>query len=91
MMLSDLYGRIGQMLAEYGDAPIGTVKQNKYGEMTVEEAKKNGILVDVLFCPCCGAPIKQKFRIKTIECQKCGKAFVFDEEEAFEEFKINKL
>ena len=23
MMLSDLYGRIGQMLAEHGDAPIG--------------------------------------------------------------------
>lgn len=32
MMLSDLYGRIGQMLAEHGDAPIGTVKQNKYGD-----------------------------------------------------------
>ena len=26
MMLSDLYGRIGQMLAEHGDAPIGTIK-----------------------------------------------------------------
>lgn len=25
MMLSDLYGRIGQMLAEHGDAPIGRV------------------------------------------------------------------
>lgn len=32
MMLSDLYGRIGQMLAEHGDAPIGTVVQNKYGD-----------------------------------------------------------
>ena len=26
MMLSDLYGRIGQMLNEHGDAPIGTIK-----------------------------------------------------------------
>lgn len=26
MMLSDLYGRIGQMLKEHGDAPIGTIK-----------------------------------------------------------------
>ena len=26
MMLSDLYGRIGQTLREYGDAPIGTIK-----------------------------------------------------------------
>ena len=26
MMLSDLYGRIGQMLREHGDAPIGTTK-----------------------------------------------------------------
>lgn len=26
MMLSDLYGRIGQMLKENGDAPIGTIK-----------------------------------------------------------------
>lgn len=26
MMLSDLYGRIGQMLREHGDAPIGTIK-----------------------------------------------------------------
>ena len=26
MMLSDLYGRIGQMLREHGDAPIGKVK-----------------------------------------------------------------
>lgn len=26
MMLSDLYGRIGQMLKEYGDAPIGKVE-----------------------------------------------------------------
>ena len=26
MMLSDLYGRIGQMLREYGDAPIGKVR-----------------------------------------------------------------
>lgn len=26
MMLSDLYGRIGQMLRENGDAPIGTIK-----------------------------------------------------------------
>ena len=27
MMLSDLYGRIGQMLREHGDAPIGKVRQ----------------------------------------------------------------
>lgn len=26
MKLSDLYGRIGQMLREHGDAPIGTTK-----------------------------------------------------------------
>lgn len=26
MMLSDLYGRIGQMLREHGDAPIGTLR-----------------------------------------------------------------
>ncbi len=26
MMLSDLYGRIGQILKEYGDAPIGKVE-----------------------------------------------------------------
>lgn len=26
MMLSDLYGRIGQMLKEHGDAPIGVIK-----------------------------------------------------------------
>ena len=26
MMLSDLYGRIGQMLKEHGDAPIGIIK-----------------------------------------------------------------
>ena len=26
MMLSDLYGRIGQMLNEHGDAPIGKVR-----------------------------------------------------------------
>ena len=26
MMLSDLYGRIGQTLREHGDAPIGRVK-----------------------------------------------------------------
>lgn len=26
MMLSELYGRIGQMLNEHGDAPIGKVK-----------------------------------------------------------------
>ena len=26
MMLSDLYGRIGQSLREHGDAPIGRVK-----------------------------------------------------------------
>lgn len=26
MMLSDLYGRIGQMLSEHGDAPIGTIR-----------------------------------------------------------------
>lgn len=26
MMLSDLYGRIGQMLEEHGDAPIGVIK-----------------------------------------------------------------
>ncbi len=26
MMLSDLYGRIGQMLKEHGDAPIGRVE-----------------------------------------------------------------
>lgn len=26
MMLSDLYGRIGQMLKEYGDAPIGKIE-----------------------------------------------------------------
>ena len=26
MMLSDLYGRIGQTLREYGDAPIGRVE-----------------------------------------------------------------
>ena len=26
MMLSDLYGRIGQMLKEHGDAPIGTIR-----------------------------------------------------------------
>ena len=26
MMLSDLYGRIGQMLQEHGDAPIGKYK-----------------------------------------------------------------
>lgn len=32
MMLSDLYGRIGQMLAEHGDAPLGRVVQNKYGD-----------------------------------------------------------
>lgn len=25
MMMSDLYGRIGQMLREHGDAPIGSV------------------------------------------------------------------
>lgn len=30
MMLSDLYGRIGQMLAEHGDAPIGFVKEPIY-------------------------------------------------------------
>lgn len=27
MMLSDLYGRIGQMLKEHGDAPIGIIKK----------------------------------------------------------------
>lgn len=27
MMLSDLYGRIGQILAEHGDAPIGYCKK----------------------------------------------------------------
>lgn len=27
MMLSDLYGRIGQILKEHGDAPIGSFKQ----------------------------------------------------------------
>ena len=26
-MLSDLYGRIGQILKEHGDAPIGSFKQ----------------------------------------------------------------
>ncbi len=26
MMMSDLYGRIGQMLREHGDAPIGKVR-----------------------------------------------------------------
>lgn len=27
MMLSELYGRIGQILQEHGDAPIGDTKQ----------------------------------------------------------------
>ena len=30
MMLSDLYGRIGQMLAEHGDAPIGRVVRPRF-------------------------------------------------------------
>lgn len=30
MMLSELYGRIGQMLQEYGDAPIGQHKQPSF-------------------------------------------------------------
>jgi len=33
MMLSDLYGRIGQMLAEHGDAPIGVVEEPLYHAM----------------------------------------------------------
>ncbi len=32
MMLSDLYGRIGQMLKEYGDAPIGIVESPIFPE-----------------------------------------------------------
>ena len=30
MMLSELYGRIGQMLKEHGDAPIGQHKQPSF-------------------------------------------------------------
>jgi hypothetical protein len=30
MMLSDLYGRIGQMLKEHGDAPIGKVQSSMF-------------------------------------------------------------
>jgi hypothetical protein len=30
MMLSELYGRIGQMLQEHGDAPIGDIKQPSF-------------------------------------------------------------
>ena len=30
MMLSELYGRIGQMLQEHGDAPIGNHKQHQF-------------------------------------------------------------
>lgn len=32
MMLSDLYGRIGQMLKEHGDAPIGIIKQPMFAD-----------------------------------------------------------
>ena len=37
MMLSDLYGRIGQMLREQGDAPIGDFKQPQGESIIVEE------------------------------------------------------
>ena len=30
MMFSELYGRIGQMLKEHGDAPIGNHKQPQF-------------------------------------------------------------
>ena len=36
MMLSDLYGRIGQMLAEHGDAPIGHIKTPMFPEGSME-------------------------------------------------------
>lgn len=32
MMLSDLYGRIGQTLREHGDAPIGRVRMPSHPE-----------------------------------------------------------
>ena len=32
MMLSDLYGRIGQILKEQGDAPIGHIKTPMFSE-----------------------------------------------------------
>lgn len=32
MMMSDLYGRIGQTLREHGDAPIGYVKRPLFSD-----------------------------------------------------------
>lgn len=46
MMLSDLYGRIGQMLVEYGDAPIGVVKQNKFDDKQIHVSE----LIEPRYC-----------------------------------------
>ena len=45
MMLSDLYGRIGQMLKEHGDAPIGTIKTPLFPNephLPIDWVKPNG-------------------------------------------------
>lgn len=46
MMLSDLYGRIGQILAEHGDAPIGKIK----APMPTDELLLPMDLVKPLYC-----------------------------------------
>ena len=47
--------------------------------MTVEEAKKKGILVDCIFCPYCRTILRHAFGINKLECPKCGNVFDFIE------------
>ena len=46
MMLSDLYGRIGQMLKEHGDAPIGKVES----PMFPNELHTSADLIKPIYC-----------------------------------------
>lgn len=50
MMLSDLYGRIGQILSENGDAPIGELKQHIPDKLFAQTDIINPKYVNINLC-----------------------------------------
>lgn len=50
MMLSDLYGRIGQILSENGDAPIGELKQHISDKLYAQTDIINPKYVNINLC-----------------------------------------
>lgn len=50
MMLSDLYGRIGQILSENGDAPIGELKQHIPDKLCTQTDIINPKYINISLC-----------------------------------------